>query len=80
MSGLQLVNDLLEALIISLSASARKEMASSIGRTLRASQQQNFKRQQAPDGTPFKLRKTQSVRSKKGRIKREMFARLRTPK
>jgi len=37
MSGLQLVNDLLEALIISLSAPARKEMASSIGRTLRAS-------------------------------------------
>ncbi len=51
MSDLQLVNDRLEALISSLSASARKEVARSIGRKLRASQQQNIKRQQAPDGT-----------------------------
>lgn len=80
MSELQLVNDRLEALISSLSASARKEMARSIGRKLRASQQQNIKRQQAPDGTPFEARKTQPVRSKKGRIKREMFAKLRTAK
>lgn len=80
MSELQLVNDRLEALISSLSAPTRKEMARNIGRKLRASQQQNIKRQQAPDGTPFKPRKTQPVRSKKGRIKREMFARLRTAK
>lgn len=80
MSELQLVNDRLEALISSLSAPARKEMARSIGRKLRASQQQNIKRQQAPDGTPFKPRKAQPVRSKKGRIKREMFAKLRTDK
>ena len=80
MSELQLVNDRLEALISSLSAPARKEMARSIGRKLRASQQQNIKCQQAPDGTPFKPRKAQPVRSKKGRIKREMFAKLRTAK
>jgi len=80
MSELQLVNDRLEALINSLSAPARKEMARSIGRKLRASQQQNIKRQQAPDGTPFKPRKAQPVRSKKGRIKRVMFAKLRTAK
>ncbi|MCD2355554.1 phage virion morphogenesis protein [Pantoea sp. MHSD4] len=80
MSELQRVNDRLEALISSLSAPARKEMARSIGRKLRASQQQNIKRQQAPDGTPFQPRKTQPVRSKKGRIKREMFAKLRTAK
>jgi len=80
MSELQLVNDRLEALISSLSAPARKEMARNIGRKLRANQEQNIKRQQAPDGTPFKPRKTQPVRSKKGRIKREMFAKLRTAK
>jgi len=80
MSELQLVNERLEALISSLSAPARKEMARNIGRKLRASQQQNIKRQQAPDGTPFKPRKTQPVRSKKGRIKREMFKKLRTAK
>ncbi|MEH6397705.1 phage virion morphogenesis protein [Pantoea sp. Haah2121] len=80
MSELQLVNDRLEALISSLSAPARKEMARIIGRKLRASQQQNIRRQQAPDGTPFKPRKAQPVRSKKGRIKRKMFAKLRTAK
>jgi len=80
MSGLQLVNDRLEALISSLSAPARKEIARNIAKKLRASQQQNIRRQQAPDGTPFKARKTQPVRSKKGRIKREMFAKLRTAK
>lgn len=80
MSELQLVNDRLEALISSLSAPARKEMARTIAKKLRASQQQNIKRQQAPDGTPFKPRKTQPVRSKKGRIKREMFRKLRTAK
>ena len=80
MSELQLVNDRLEALISSLSAPARKEMARNIGRKLRANQEQNIKRQQAPDGTPFQPRKTQPVRSKKGRIKREMFAKLRTAK
>ncbi|MGN8161646.1 phage virion morphogenesis protein [Pantoea sp. 22096] len=80
MSELQLVNDRLEALISSLSAPARKEMARTIAKKLRASQQQNIKRQQAPDGTPFKPRKAPPVRSKKGRIKREMFAKLRTAK
>lgn len=45
---------------------------------LRISQQQRIKRQQAPDGTPYAARKRQPVRSKKGRIKREMFAKLRT--
>ena len=80
MSDLQLVNDRLNALIGNLSPSSRKEMARNIAKKLRASQQQNIKRQQAPDGTPFKPRKAQPIRSKKGRIKREMFAKLRTAK
>ncbi|MRS20768.1 phage virion morphogenesis protein [Enterobacteriaceae bacterium RIT692] len=80
MSDLQLVNDRLNALIGNLSPSSRKEMARNIAKKLRASQQQNIKRQQAPDGTPFKPRKAQPIRSKKGRVKREMFAKLRTTK
>lgn len=80
MSDLQLVNDRLNALIGNLSPSSRKEMARNIAKKLRASQQQNIKRQQAPDGTPFKPRKAQPIRSKKGQVKREMFARLRTVK
>ncbi|MDO6408669.1 phage virion morphogenesis protein [Pantoea phytobeneficialis] len=80
MSELKVVEDRLNALINNLSAPARKEMARNIAKKLRASQQQNIKRQQAPDGTPFKPRKTQRVRRKKGRVKREMFAKLRTAK
>lgn len=80
MSDLELVNDRLNALIGNLSAPARKEMARNIAKKQRASQQQNIKQQQSPDGTPYKLRKEQSIRGKKGRIKREMFARLRMTK
>jgi len=80
MSELQPFIDRLSALINNLSPQARRQMASAIARKLRASQQQNIKRQQAPDGTPFKPRKAQAIRSKKGRVRREMFAKLRTAK
>lgn len=80
MSELQPFIDWLSALINNLSPQARRQMASDIARKLRASQQQNIRRQQAPDGTPFKPRKTQPNRSKKGRVRREMFAKLRTVK
>ncbi|AIX49305.1 tail protein [Pantoea sp. PSNIH1] len=80
MSDLELVNDRLNALIGNLSPQSRKEMARNIAKKLRASQQQNIKRQQSPDGTPYKPRKEQPIRGKKGRVKREMFAKLRTAK
>lgn len=80
MNGLDAFDDRLAALIANLSPAARKEMARSIAKRLRASQQQNIKRQQTPDGTPFKPRKAQPVRKKKGRVKREMFKKLRTAK
>jgi len=79
-NGLEAFDERLGALISNLSPAARKEMARTIAKRLRASQQQNIKRQQAPDGTPFKPRKAPPVRKKKGRVKREMFARLRTAK
>ncbi|MGD8162478.1 phage virion morphogenesis protein [Pantoea sp. FN0307] len=80
MNGLDAFDDRLAALIANLSPAARKEMARNIAKRLRASQQQNIKRQQAPDGTPFAPRKAQPVRKKKGRVKREMFKKLRTAK
>lgn len=80
MSDLELVNDRLNALIGSLSPQSRKEMARNIAKKLRASQQQNIKKQQSPDGTPYKPRKEQPIRGKKGRVNREMFAKLRTAK
>ncbi|MDT7069003.1 phage virion morphogenesis protein [Citrobacter amalonaticus] len=78
MSELTTLQERLAGLIASLSSAARRQMAAEIAKKLRASQQQRIKRQQAPDGTPYAARKRQLVRSKKGRIKREMFARLRT--
>ncbi|RBO11881.1 phage virion morphogenesis protein [Pantoea sp. 3_1284] len=80
MSGLQLFDDRLSALINNLSLAARKEMTRAIAKKLRASQQQNIKSQRAPDGTPFKPRRAEAARKKKGRVKREMFAKLRTAK
>lgn len=80
MNPLEPLEGRIAALIANLSPAARKQMASGIARKLRASQQQNIKSQKAPDGTPFKPRKTQPVRGKKGRVKREMFAKLRTAK
>jgi len=70
----------LGALINNLEPPAQKEMARAIAKRLRASQQQNIKRQQAPDGTPFKPRRAEPVRKKKGRVKRGMFVKLRTTK
>lgn len=78
MSELTALQERLAGLIASLSPAARRQMAADIAKKLRISQQQHIKRQQAPDGTPYAARKRQPVRSKKGRIKREMFAKLRT--
>ncbi|EFJ1801474.1 phage virion morphogenesis protein [Escherichia coli] len=78
MSELTALQERLAGLIASLSPAARRQMAAEIAKKLRTSQQQRIKHQQAPDGTPYAARKRQPVRSKKGRIKREMFARLRT--
>ena len=79
MNGLEAFDARLNALIGNLSPAVRKEMARNIAKRLRTTQQQNIKRQQAPDGTAFKPRKA-PARKKTGRIKREMFAKLRTAK
>ncbi|WP_419236068.1 phage virion morphogenesis protein [Serratia fonticola] len=77
MSELKPFDDKLAALIASLSPASRRKMAAEIAKQLRASQQQRIKRQQAPNGTPYACRR-QPVRGKKGRVKRAMFAKLRT--
>ncbi|WP_240090173.1 phage virion morphogenesis protein, partial [Escherichia coli] len=70
--------DRLTGLIESLSPSGRRRLAVDIAKKLRQRQQQRIKLQKAPDGTPYIPRKNQPVRNKKGQIKREMFAKLRT--
>ncbi|WP_145571036.1 phage virion morphogenesis protein [Yersinia bercovieri] len=78
MNELKPFDDALAGLIASLTPKARKALAVTVAKRLRASQQQRIKRQQAPDGTPYAARKSQPLRKPKGRIKREMFAKLRT--
>ncbi|HDL7013766.1 TPA: phage virion morphogenesis protein [Yersinia enterocolitica] len=78
MNELKPFDDALTGLIASLTPKARKALAVTIAKRLRTSQQQRIKRQQAPDGTPYAARKSQPLRKPKGRIKREMFAKLRT--
>jgi phage virion morphogenesis protein len=78
MSDFKPFEDKLAGLIASLSPAARRRMAAEMAKRLRASQQRRIKRQQAPDGTPYAARKRQPVKAKKGRLKREMFAKLRT--
>ncbi|HBQ8785393.1 phage virion morphogenesis protein [Klebsiella sp. 1SOBk5mer] len=70
--------DKLAGLIAALSPAGRRRMTGDIAKKLRQRQQQRIKSQKAPDGSPFTPRKRQPVRAKKGRIKREMFAKLRT--
>ncbi|MDE1777147.1 phage virion morphogenesis protein [Klebsiella pneumoniae subsp. pneumoniae] len=70
--------DKLAGLIAALSPAGRRRMTVDIAKKLRQRQQQRIKSQKAPDGSPFTPRKRQPVRAKKGRIKREMFVKLRT--
>lgn len=79
MDDLQRVDDWLAALLANLEPAARNRMMRQLAQELRRSQQQNIRLQRNPDGTTFEARRV-TVRSKKGRIKRQMFAKLRTTK
>jgi len=80
MSELSAFDTRLAGLIAALSPQSRKAVAATIAKRLRKHQQQRIKQQVTPDGQPFTPRRPQPLRAKKGRIKREMFAKLRTAK
>ncbi|MGC6386649.1 phage virion morphogenesis protein [Ewingella sp. S1.OA.A_B6] len=80
MSELTAFDSRLAALIAALSPQSRKAMAATIAKRLRKNQQERIKRQVGPDGQPYTPRLAQPLRRKKGRIKREMFSKLRTNK
>lgn len=62
-------------LIAGLDAGSRQQLATRIAQLLRQQNQRRIAAQQAPDGTPYAPRKLQA---KSGRIRRAMFAKLRT--
>lgn len=68
------------ALLAKLSPGERRKLGNTIGRELRRNQQQRIASQRNPDGTPYASRKPRELRGKVGRIKRQMFARLRQAK
>jgi len=69
----------LAALLSQLEPAARKKMLREVARDVRRIQQANITAQLSPDGTAWEPRRV-SARSKKGRIRRGMFAKLKTAK
>lgn len=79
MAELHEVDDWLAALLSQLEPAARKKMLREVARDMRRIQQANITAQRSPDGTAWEPRRV-SARSKKGRIRRGMFAKLKTAK
>lgn len=77
MSEFKPFEEKLKGLLDAMSPAARRRLAVDTAKRLRQSQQQRIKSQKAPDGTAYAPRKPQRIRDKKGRVKREMFAKLR---
>ncbi len=74
---LRALEDWAGALLAKLEPGARRQLNQQIGRELRRSQQQRVAAQRNPDGTAYAQRKPRKLRSKQGRIKRQMFSKLR---
>lgn len=79
MGDLQRVDDWLAALLANLEPAARSRMMRQLAQELRRNQQQNIRLQRNPDGSVYEPRKG-TARNKNGRIKRQMFSKLRTAK
>lgn len=79
MAELQEVEAWLDALLAGLEPAARKRMMRELAQQLRCSQQKNIRMQRNPDGTAYEPRRV-TARTKQGRIRRQMFAKLRTTK
>ncbi|EMA2604426.1 phage virion morphogenesis protein [Klebsiella pneumoniae] len=79
MVELQKVDAWLDALLAGLEPAARKRMMRELAQQLRRSQQKNIRMQRNPDGTAYEPRRV-TARTKQGRIRRQMFTKLRTTK
>lgn len=77
MDNIHQVEDWLNALLEKLNPAERRKLMGDVAKKLRQQQQQNIRMQKNPDGSGFEPRKV-SGRTKQGRIKRQMFSKLRT--
>ena len=76
-ADLQPLDTWASGLLANLSPAARRALARDIATKLCTNQQQRIAAQLNPDGTPYAPRKPQ-LRQKAGRIRRQMFSKLRT--
>lgn len=79
MAELHEVDAWLDALLAQLEPAARAKMLREVARDVRRIQQANITAQRAPDGTAWEPRRA-TARTKPGRIRRKMFAKLKTAK
>lgn len=75
----QRYEDQLAGLLTQIDGKARRQLAREIAKQLRQSQQRRITAQLNPDGSAFEKRKPQ-IRERKGKLRRTMFAKLRTTK
>jgi phage virion morphogenesis protein len=73
------VEEWLGALLSQLEPAARTKMLREVARDVRRIQQGNITLQRSPDGTAWEPRRV-TARTKPGRIRRKMFAKLKTAK
>lgn len=79
MDNLQQVDAWLAALLNKLEPAQRSLMLREVARDVRKIQQDNITAQRAPDGTAWEPKRV-TARTKKGRIRRKMFTKLKTAK
>lgn len=79
MAELHEVEAWLDELLSQLEPAERKKMLREVARDLRRIQQQNISAQRSPDGSAWEPRRV-TARTKPGRIRRKMFAKLKTAK
>ncbi|HAU5563303.1 TPA: phage virion morphogenesis protein [Serratia fonticola] len=79
MAELHDVEEWLGALLAQLEPAARTKMLREVARDVRRIQQNNITLQRSPDGTAWEPRRV-TARTKPGRIRRKMFAKLKTAK
>lgn len=79
MADLHEVEEWLGALLSQLEPAARTKMLREVARDVRRIQQNNIMLQRSPEGTAWEPRRV-TARTKSGRIRRKMFAKLKTAK
>lgn len=78
---LQQLEEWVTPLLKRLSATERRKVTRALATQIRRNQQQRMKKQEAPDGSKWAPRKSQSLRNKRGQVRRgAMFNKLRKAK